>query len=327
MKKISLILVLIITMFCLSDVNACPHVDSKNESHFQFYNEDYTVMSLLYPRQYYLYGKDVPCDTSGLLLPENEDKVYKEAFSFSLALDLDAYYSNYWFMDQNLQSENWEKLDLKTTVKDLENLSVSGKNYNLNVFLKNTYNYSLTLMDNKVYQMYYNVYVDRLNDDSSETFYHDIIKKNKFKLLVDDILKIDTVITVTDNEEYDFALEKIEVKKLYDEIEVKIKSDKLDKEVVAINLDNIKSSNLIDCIYEVDSYKFNIKEPGVYILISKDTVIDESINEDKIIIDYNVKEEKENSINIRLYVLIISGVVLIISILIILFIKTIKKQA
>ncbi len=276
-KLIKLALILIVALTFPLQGLACPHVDKDGVYYFQFYNEDYTIMTMMYPRKNYLYSKDVPLDDVGVVSSENEDTIINESFGFPLAQDKTAYFQNYWFVDEKLESENWKELDIKTTIEGLNDLLVSGKNFNLNVGLMNTFNKSKKHIDKRVYQMYYNIYVDRLNDNNTETKYSNLIKQYEFDLIVPEILQVNTEYLITYSQDYGYEMNNIKIKKLYDDIEVQIMNDNNNENTIALNLDKkISESNFIECNYNSfdNLYSFTINEPGVYVILNKDLAID-----------------------------------------------------
>lgn len=64
MKKIIKIGIVLTIVFYTFNVFACPHVDDNGIPHFQFYNEDYTMM---YPMVNYFYSRDVEMNPDGVL--------------------------------------------------------------------------------------------------------------------------------------------------------------------------------------------------------------------------------------------------------------------
>jgi len=81
MKKITsylLIFVLLITPF---NVLACPHVDDQGRLHFQFYNDDWTIVTKIYPMEHHLYGREVSMDDT--------TRLYSQSFGFPMLMSLE----------------------------------------------------------------------------------------------------------------------------------------------------------------------------------------------------------------------------------------------
>lgn len=312
MKKFKIILFLILLI--PFNVLACPHVDKDGNSHFQFYNEDYTEMNMMYPKENYLYTKNI-VNVDNIITDPLE--LLDESFGFPLVQDKDGYVQNYYFIDKRVQSENWNDLEIKTTVEDINNMLVSGKNYNLNVNLNNTYENSKEYNDGKIFQMYYNIFVNRLNDNKEESFNIDkIVKNNKLNQVVPEILDIKATYSIMDTEEYDYNFETIDINSFYDEIEVQVISDKKE-EAMVINLKrNVKEEDIIECIYNenTNSYNFIITEPGIYVIVEKE------ILENEIIFD-----NKQGDNHIWLILLGFGGILTLLTIWVVINIKKLDK--
>ena len=291
MKKI-IKLILICILFIPLNVLACPHVDVNGVSHFQFYNMDYTVMTMMYPKKHHLYSKDVPMGENGEVVVEYEDDIILESFGFPLKQDKQAYWDNYWITDVNLQTENWADLIDKTTVEGIKKVDVVGENYNLEVFLTNTFNNSLQYVDEKVWQVYYNIDTNYIKYE--KTNYKKVIEQSKLSLLTNDALNIKANYMVTDSPEYNYENESINIDKFFDEINVSIKSDKVSDNPVVLNLNkDINETNYIECNYSNNNYNFVITEPGVYVVVDNKDIVEQTINLDELI----EKEEKVEDTN------------------------------
>lgn len=250
MKKI-LKLILLLTLLPIT-IKACPHSDKDGNPHFQFYNEDYTIMEMLYPKQNHIYSKFVPIGT-GTNLTEFEDEIINELFGFPLIQGIQSYLSTYWFMDESLLGVPEEELNVKTTVEGLEYMQVTSTNYNLLVYLTNTYNDKDNYTNQNTHQMYYNI----------NTEFKDIPIFN----IITNPLEIKaeySIITATENT---YERQVIKIFQLNDKIEVQINSEQQQQPVYAVNIEKTKSeSNYIEAIYINNAYTFEISESGTYIL-------------------------------------------------------------
>lgn len=278
MKKVFCFFMIFVLLFPLK-ISACPHVDKAGVAHFQFYNDDYTEMTMIYPKVSYLYGKVVTLIDDDLSFYYDENDVLAESFGFPLVQDKEAYWQYYWFTDESLQSESWQNNDLKTTIEGIDSILVTGIRYNLKIALYNTFAKSQELADEKVYQLYYNILVDILAEDESEA-YLDKIVSNGLELLTLEIIKINANFTITD---YDFFSEQIDIDKLFDEIEVQLYSDDYHDNTIIVNLNKpLTSSDYIECNYDNINkyYSFVIEEPGVFVMLNKNEYINNTEKED-----------------------------------------------
>lgn len=337
MKKIINKIFLSLILLSPFNVVACPHIDLSGEYHLQFYNLNYTEMTMMYPLQNYLYGKTVPMSIENGMIVSDELDILTETFGFSLALDTASFLSFYWFTDESLEYATPEDLNIKTTIEGLENQIVSSLYYNLDINLNNTFEESRNFITDEIDQMYYNVNVENISKNSN-TSYHNILAANNINIIQDTILKIEAEFVITDIVDYYHNTENKAIRALYDPIEVQIKSTESSKEVVAMNLDrSLTQDNFIDVIYDNGVYKFDIDQEGTYTIVEKntsldlkDTVVEDLKNDEPTLNDTNdlyndishvESDEKDNT---TLYIITGISITLIIG-SIILFLK-IKKS-
>lgn len=305
MKK--LISFLIIILLIPNMVNACPHIDKNGKSHFQFYNDTYTEMTMMYPRLHHLYGKIVPLLEDGSITDENQDKIISESYGFPLLQDKQTYWYNYWFTDKDLMNGNWKDQDIQTTIEGIDNLNIQGENYNIDVGLTNTFSKSKKFVNDEVTEMYYNVFIKKLNKQKKgKTKYENIIKDYEMKLIISDIIEIKAEYAITSqNKDLQYSYNKLDIDRFHDTMKYNIKSKFNEKEIVAVNLLNdYNEDNLIKCNYLNDHYTFEVDEPGVYILIEKQ-------NEIKKIIKEETREKNNNIVFIFVPVIIILSLITI----------------
>lgn len=302
MKKIFNYIIIILMLFIYPlNALACPHVDSDGNAHFQFYNSDYTIMTMMYPRENYFYAKDIPLPEEFVMNKEVENNILNEEFSFPLVQDKETYWSNYWFIKNELMRDDWRSKEYKTTVEGIDYLKVDGKDYILKVGLKNTYSDSKRFHNMKnITQMLYNIKVDKLNEDKNEVKYKKIVEDNKFDLDIPEIFKIDFEYYILTMEKDNYKEKKEEFKTLYDDITIKLKSTKLPEDIVAVNLDKaIDEDNQIPVVLNKDGYyEYTIKESGVYVLLRKNSFRSsklDKLNSEKKEIEQEVKKKQEES--------------------------------
>lgn len=287
MKKIINIL-LISTLFFINtiQVNACPHIDPDHVNHFQFYNESYTIMSMMYPKPNYLYSKDIKMNSSGKNPYKFIDDILSEKFGFAIMQDKQEYWNNYYFTDERLLEENWEDLDIKTTVEGLEKQEVKGDKFTLEIYLKNSFDDSLTKAESNIDTVYYNIIATNIAKEETETVY---------TILTDNVLEIKGEYMFTDSNPLASKTDIEDLKKLKDKITVYIESPKTDKTFIAVNLDKeLGKDTIISATYDNGYYKFDINESGKYAIIEEPTFIPDKapvgeIDND----DYIVEEEEE----------------------------------
>jgi hypothetical protein len=313
MKKLNKLLLLVFTFVLFPiQAHACPHVDEEGNKHFQFYNEDYTEMTKMYPKDGYLYNKNVYIDTEELI---------SEDFGFPLIQDKETYMQNYYFIDYRTQSEDWDTIEIKTTVEGLESMTVEGTGYKLKVGLENTFNNSRKYQNDKLLQMYYNVFIKDINNNKDNEKYSNIasrIEANNLELIIPNILEIDTEYFTMNTLENNYETENIIIDELYDNIEVTIPNANSNENVVAININNvIDPSKTLECIYDNNekAYKFKIEEAGTYIIV-KNNVEAEKIEEGTITLDgYSSRNLEISTKTIIIIAAIAIGIFLIIFIL------------
>jgi len=165
--------------------------------------------------------------------------------------------------------------ELQPTVEGINDLLVRGDNFNLNVGLINTFARSNVIRNDDTYQLYYNVFVRRLNDEAnrvSEEYLraNQNLNQRELELVVPELLEITAEFNITTHNQ---LFNTLEINNFYDLIEVQIYSDEEIENVVAINLNQeLNSNNLIEVTFdEVNQrYVFEIDEPGIFALINAD---------------------------------------------------------
>lgn len=308
---------LVLLLFVPTTVMACPHIDANGDAHFQLYNEDYTIMTMMYPKDGYLYGKNVPLDEDGGLTVENANNILDETFGFPLKQDKETYYYNYWFTDKDLVNGNWKDKDIKTTVEGLESLTIEGKNFTALVGLPNTLEKSSKFNNDSVTDIYYNLTLKNLRDKELKK-YNKLLETYKISNLTDLLLKVSAEYAVTTVDDMQHGYNEVEMDKFYDAINIRVNGNASDKKIVAINLDDdYTENNMIECSYNENSYySFDVMEPGTYVIVEKP---DEIV---KPVIERDTKEtQKEDKTN---YMPLIIGGILILICTVMIFIN--KKK-
>ena len=269
MKKI-IKLILIVFILTPSIVLACPHMDSNNTKHFQFYNDDYTRMEMMYPKEYFLYSKVVPLDMNNPMLYEND--IIEETYGFAVVQDIEAFIGNYWFTDEKYQNTPADQLDIKPTIEGLTNIEVVSDDYKLDIGLLNTYNKGNDVKEESTYQLYYNILVKKLETKN----YKDDISKHNLNILTNNIYNINTSFLNTSKDGVIYKSNDIKIDTLYDDIKVKLKVEEKLENVVAINMDlPINEVNYIAPTYNDGYYEFDINTPGNYTLVESTNIIQE----------------------------------------------------
>jgi len=331
-KLISYLLILIILLTPFK-VLACPHVDEQGRLHFAFYNEDWTIVTKMYPQRLHLFSQEVSMDDSTHL--------YSESFGFPIVKSREAHLSMYALFDEmfiNMSNEQWQQvgsLELTTTVENIDRMLVNGTNFNLNIGLTNTFQNSVRNLAHDIYEKYFNIHARRLNDltnRNSDYFIRTnrMITQRNLELVVPEILQITAEkTTINDN----WETNEIQVNQLHDPIEIQIYANQRNHEVVAINLNQeLNSNNLIEVAFdEVNQrYFFEIEEPGIFALINT--------NFNTELFDYEFPEDEENDATIPLeeeysnisnLFIIIPSVILILVFLFLIYqtVKSIKNSS
>ena len=334
MKKIYKV-ILALLIFTTSSVYACPHSDKFGQAHFQFYNEDYTEMIMMYPRDKHIYAKTVPMDTTANDLFKYEDDIIDESYGFPLLQDEETYKQNYWFIDDSIFEEGAQ---FETTVEGTDSLLVTNIDYKLNVGLKNTFLKHKSLLTEYSNQILYNVLLDRV-DTTKDNKYSRYLNKINLNLKKKDILNINAeymITTITNNE---YATEYRKINQLEDEIKVYIKSENFNTDIIVLNLNDVLTENsYIETIYNNGFYEFNINKPGSYVLVDKNSYtsenldffvikqvsVDDFADEEKISDEESDQEKESFDISKHLPILIIIPV--IISLIVVVIILNKKKK-
>lgn len=289
MKKLSKISLLFILVLMPINVFACPHADSEDVLHLQIYNSDYTIVTMIYPRENYLYAKDAYMEIEGSSYTVFEENILKEQFGFPIYQDATSYITYYWFLDDTLLDTELDDLDVDITVEKYDSLYVEGDGYNLDVGLTNTYDNGVDYINDLSYQIYYEVNVEKINDDED---YLNLIKDYELNLINEDIYDFDVNYMITEISGYTYDTKYIDIFTLYDEIDVSIYSEEYNENVVAINLNKLYSNNFIEVSYENNYYNFSIESSGVYVLAEYKEITEEDgyIEEEDLIV-YEKEEE------------------------------------
>ena len=268
MKTVNKLLIILTTLLIsIETVNACPHVDEDGNAHFQFYNESYTEMIMMYPRENHLYNKTVVMETKELI---------EESFGFPIVQEFEAYLESYYFIDERLQTEDWESLEISTTVENISNLEVPGTGYSLDIGLTKSYSHLIELSKDITFQMFYNVGVTKKNDYS-------LLDDNNVEFLVEDTFEVslDYSLINIENEEYYYSKSSLTESK--DPITMYIESDNINENAIVVDLyEDLLMDNIIKTTYNTseNAYEFIINKPGNYTIITNEYTED---TEDEIV--------------------------------------------
>ncbi len=322
MKKLSSILILLLIIPI--NVFACPHVDRNGGAHIQTYNNDYTEANMIYPKENYLYVKDVTMEIDEKMFTNiDEDNILKETYSFPVLLDLGTYVMYYWFLDESLVTGNYKEGDIETTIANLDKINVDNINYNLSINLSNTYTNGLEYETNKTQEIYYDVNIDSKYEDKK---YINLIEESGIELVSNDILNVDAKYKIVNNDNNVYETVHEEIKDLYDKINMTLITDSEEEDIIAINLDEkLINENFIEVVKTEGGYSFDIDKDGTYIL-AKNSEIKEVEIEETVEIEEDthvIKKQDENVNNMLIYC--VTGAVVIILICFI-AIKIFKKN-
>ncbi len=322
-KKIIIVCAMI--MLLPSNIFACPHIDSTGKPHLQTYNEDYTEMTMIYPMDKHLYIKEVVMSIENSQTIAHEDELLKEIFSFPVVQNMESYYTYYWFLNNNLSEQQFDSVDVETTIKSLNNMEISSENYKMTVNFTNTYSEGIKLENDLTQEIYYDVIIDKKTESEKHLKF---ISDNNLNMVSSEILdtKIRYNMIETDGYNYENLFQDIIV--LKDNITLQIKSAEVANDVVAINLmEDITSENLLEVEITDDGYySFLITEPGTYVVIEKpseDVIIKADNLESNITTKdiLNIAEEESNMI----YYIVGGSVILILVIATYIVIKRKRK--
>ncbi len=287
MKKI----IKIILCICLLplDVLACPHIDAGGSAHLQTYNEDYTEVNMIYPKDSYLYVKNVTMTVQDYLAIANENELLDETFSFPVVQDYEDYLTYYWFLDESLIGGDESKVDI--TVENIDSLEVSSTSYKLSVKFPNTYTNGLEYITSYTEQIYYDVKINNATEAKK-----DYIISNDLVLASNEIYDVSARYTIIENNNYNYSTTYENIKSFHDEIIMSVTGFGDISNIAAINLNkSLTSNNYIEVNMNDGMYSFKINEPGIYTLIEKKLP---EITEDTIIEEHTEEsEETENSVN------------------------------
>ncbi len=324
MKKIFKLLICI--MLLPLNILACPHVDSEGRPHLQTYNSDYTEMDMLYPQDGYLYVRNVTMTTDSISIGAQEVDLLKETYSFPICQDNEIYLAFYWFLDESLTQRPLEELDVETDVENTTNIKVTNDTYQLDVYFEDTYHEGMKYKNEFTEQIFYDVTVDKINDDQ---YLNNIIDSNELTVLSNDILDISFRFNIAEIIGMDYKTDYPSISSLHDKVYVTMKSETDITDIVAINLKNkINVESNIEVTKTTDDlYTFEISEPGMYILTERVTTsvedsIDLGIQDEVETLTPQINEEEEN--NNLIYIII--GVSLLITITTGIIIYKVKKK-
>ncbi len=312
-KKIISLLIIIFIPF---NVYACPHVDSEGNAHLQTYNEDYTKMDMIYPKEGYLYVRNVDMSIESSMVKAHEDTLHNEIYSFPVLLNATDYMTYYWFLDDSLVQNGVENLDVETTIKNTDSMHMCSDKYDLNIHLSNSYTKGLTYEGDYITQIYYDVIVV---DQSDNEKYIDKISDANLTKISDTIIDLSARYQVTKVEDYRYETTYKAVKEFDDLVEVTIKSNENLDNIVAVNLDKtINADNFLEVTKTDLGYTFNAENEGNYALVEKtdaftEVVVEEDVEEKEITADIEIEEKNEE---INLIIPIVIGSIILISIII-----------
>lgn len=296
-------LILFITVLLIPiNVLACPHIDSQGESHLQIYNDDYTEMTMIYPEDGYLYSKDVLMGIDGALAVAYEDELLFESFGFPIMQSITSYITYYWFLDETLLETELDDVDVEATVENYDKMTTYGINYFLEVGLSNTYDKGITYETDYTDQIFYDVFINKLNEEEDETKYSSIIDNNNLILLADEIFDVTAEFLIIELENYVYSNEYIDIDDFYDDITINVYSDNQNDNAIVLNLNNsISEEYYIDTTYNESEnyYSFTITESGVYIVVDETQIevseeeADIDTEDDTIIINTEDNEKED----------------------------------
>lgn len=308
MKKLNKFCLFLILLILPIDVLACPHVDESGNLHLQTYNSDYTKVTMIYPRENYLYSKEVYMDIEGINMIPYEDNILSEEFGFSIYQEITSYITFYWILDESLTYTDFDEIDAEITVENYDSLLVSGDNYTINAGLTNTYDEGIKYLNDNTFQIYYDIVVENLQEDED---YQSLISEYEMNLLNEEIFSIEADFMVVEVDGYLYDTEYKTINNLYDDITVNIYSEEYNENAVIINLNEISNDNFIEVSYSDSYYSFTTDKTGIYVLVEYLEIseeeefleeLPEEEDEDVIIYD-EVEEAESDSVNYIAYII------------------------
>lgn len=317
MKKLNKVILTIILILIPINVLACPHTDQDGELHLQIYNGDYTIATMIYPKDGYLYAKDAYMEITGSTYVIYEENTLKEKFGFPIYQEVTSYITYYWFLDSTLLEQDLDEIDVETNVANYDSMYVEGDGYNLTVGLTNSYTEGTKLINDLSYQLYYEVNVEKVNDSDN---YLNLISEYDLTLVSEDIYDFDINYMVSEIDGYNYSTEYVEIDTLYDDVEVSISSENYNENAIVINLNEINSNNFIDVSYENGYYNFSINKNGVYVIAEYTEISEEdgyAVQDDVIVLESDDTDDEESSNYIMIIILVSAVVILTISVVVV----------
>ncbi len=241
-------------------VYACPHLDNEGRWYFQSFSADYSTTKISYLFGNYNYIKEVLMEddkSGGEFIQPIYDAVISEAFELLIMGGYD------WINMQGIPSF-WES--------GIENLTVSGKNFDLNIGVKNTSEWVRDNASQTFRQYFYQVYVKRLNDnelkaeDEKVNIINNMIAADGLEMVLPEIIEIETGFNTQNN---GYFLKYFGLDRFYDPIDIKIYSPQKIDNAVAVNVYGSGETEKIAAAYDeaAKAYKFRVNEPGTYIVV------------------------------------------------------------
>ncbi len=267
MKKILTNILLLLLILLPSTVFACPHYDEDGNIHLQTYNDDYSMINMLYPKDKHLHVKTVNSIDKDYYIIPDYDALQYETFSFAIIQNNETYYTYYWYVNNDLLPEDVDTIE--NTVKNLEYMNVTSNDFNLKVFFTNTYGEGSKFNNEYTKEIYYDVIIANKIED---TQYTDIIANKNMTLYSEKIVQIDARFNIMEVNGYDYSNEFEEIISLYDEVIIEMDITSTEERLVAVNLDKPITENSFINVTKISDtkYSYSVNEVGTYAIVSID---------------------------------------------------------
>ena len=294
-------------------VLSCPHIDSDGNIYFREHHEtDSISLTMMYPRENHVYTKEVFMD--------DREHLISEGFRFPVLRSIESFLQMNFFDESIFEGidGNILDIDVETTVRNIDNMLVLGTGFMLNVGLTNSYLESKQYIQTYFNEMFYHVNVKQINEHDHITYerVNGMLNRRNLEKVIPNALQINAEFLLIHSTVDTFSTSSLTISTLYDDIEVKIPSQNIVPNVVAINLEGVMNSeNVIPVVYDDENewYSFTISESGIYALVDADfdeELFNQFFEEERLILTTE-EEQGSNPLLIIIPLVVITAIIII----------------